>query len=478
MQGKIAELKHVSVKLGGVPVLDNINLTIHQGEQWAIIGASGSGKTTLAQALCGQIFYRGDIEYTLPAPGRIILATQQHRFKNLSNVSDFYYQQRFNASDATDALTAREVLGTYDHASDWQRQLLLLLHLDHFLEKPLIQLSNGENKRLQLASALLENPSLLILDNPFIGLDIEGRKTLHSIINSITAHGIHIIIITTGHELPTCITHVARLDSGRLVARTKKGDYKEEATSSYDTSFDADILRTLQLPHDEVDFLHAVNMQHVTIRYGDKLVLNDISWEVKKGECWSLSGPNGAGKSTLLSLITADNPQAYANNIWLFDRKRGSGESIWEIKSHIGFISPELHLYFEQSMNCSDIIASGLFDTMGLFRRLSEEQEEQVYTWLRLLKIESLRSKTLGQVSTGNQRMVLLARALIKNPPLLILDEPCQGLDDEQSAYFKHFVNLVCETAGTTLIYVSHYDKDVPECMTHFFRIANGKRQF
>jgi len=214
---------------------------------------------------------------------------------------------------------------------------------------------------------------------------------------------------------------------------------------------------------------------NVTIKYGEKIILQAINWEVKKGECWSISGPNGAGKSTLLSLVTADNPQAYANELYLFDQRRGSGESIWDIKRRIGFVSPELHLYFDRGTSCFDVIASGLFDTIGLFRQISTAQQEQVQAWIELLQLQALQRRPLFQLSLGQQRMVLLARALVKNPPLLILDEPCQGLDEEQISYFKLLIDQLCATFNTTLLYVSHYSKDLPSCITQSVVLESGK---
>jgi molybdate transport system ATP-binding protein len=215
-------------------------------------------------------------------------------------------------------------------------------------------------------------------------------------------------------------------------------------------------------------------MVDTTIKYGEATILNHIHWEVRKGERWNVSGPNGAGKSTLLSLITADNPQAYANEIWLFDRRRGTGETIWDIKRKIGFVSPELHLYFDTGANCFDVIASGLFDTIGLFRPLTAQQEETTLLWMQLLSLQELRTRRLAQLSTGQQRMVLLARALIKNPPMLILDEPSQGLDEEQTAYFRSLVTALCEAFDKTLIYVSHYRQELPACIDKFLQLEKG----
>lgn len=468
MQGKLVEIKNVSVKKGDVFILKNINLDIGHHQQWAITGNSGSGKTTLANAITGKIFYNGTIEYQRNL--HIALVEQQHHFKNLSNTSDFYYQQRFNSFDAEDTISVKEALSSIKATNKW----IDLLHLIPLLEKPLIQLSNGENKRLQLAKALSANPQLLILDNPFIGLDAEGRQTLHTILNAIIKEGIHILLITSAIELPACITNIAVLEKGEITLQGEKEVYRQQERNKNNISTTA-INEIKKLPPPSfINFTTAVKMKDVNIQYGNKKILQHINWEVKKGECWSVNGPNGAGKSTLLSLINADNPQAYANEIYLFDKRRGSGESIWDIKKQIGYVSPELHLFFEQHNTCFEVIASGLFDTIGLFRQLSMEQQSKTKNWISILQLEKLKYKPMFQLSNSEQRMVLLARALVKNPPLLILDEPCQGLDEEQTLYFTQLVNEICKQLGTTLIYVSHYVKDIPPCVTHFIQLDNG----
>lgn len=228
----------------------------------------------------------------------------------------------------------------------------------------------------------------------------------------------------------------------------------------------------------ENHFQFAVKMVNVNVQYGDRDILQQINWAVKKGERWSVSGPNGAGKSTLLSLITGDNNKAYANEIHLFDQRRGSGESIWDIKRKIGYVSPEMHLYFDYSATCFETIASGLFDTIGLFRSLSPAQRNQVNQWIVLFHLEPVQNKALSLFSLGEQRIVLLARALIKNPPLLILDEPCQGLDSDQVNQFRQIVDDICDIFDTTLIYVSHYKEEIPESVTRFMYLREGKAYF
>lgn len=480
------ELKQLTVRLNGKNIIDHLNLTIQPGEQWAITGASGSGKTTLAHTLAGRHHYSGQIIFNNQTNTRplTLVVEQQHRFKNRSNTSDFYYQQRYNASDAADTLTVAEVLYNDDAMHEEPaagisiKSLAGLLRIEHVMHEPLIQLSNGENKRLQIAQALLKMPRLLILDNPYIGLDAGGRETLSDIINTLGKSGVNIILLTTGKEIPGCITHVATLKEGKLISTVERENFKADALPVADPfRINKPLLNAIHAPV-ESRFRFAVRMVDVNVRYGERDILKNIHWEVQKGERWSISGPNGAGKSTLLSLITGDNNKAYANEIYLFDQRRGSGESIWDIKRKIGYVSPELHLYFDYSATCSETIASGLFDTIGLFRPLHEQQRQQVAQWITLFHLEPVQNKLLSSLSLGEQRLVLLARALVKNPPLLILDEPCQGLDITQIQQFKQIINDICAIFETTLLYVSHYKDDIPECVTHFLRLEEGKAAF
>lgn len=188
----------------------------------------------------------------------------------------------------------------------------------------------------------------------------------------------------------------------------------------------------------------------------------------------ALLGHNGAGKSTLLSLINGDNPQAYANDIVLFDRKRGTGESIWDIKGKIGFVSPELHQYFPTDNSCLQVIESGFYDTLGLFRPSSAQKAAIALRWMKLLELDAYMRKPLKNVSASAQRLVLLARALVKNPPLLIFDEPCQGLDAHQQQHFKHIVDAICKMGNTTLIYVTHYQHEIPDSVDRVLKLDKG----
>lgn len=474
-------IEDVTVRSGEKEVLKKLNLNIKDNEEWAIVGASGSGKTTLANTLAGKHYFTGNIQFKNGAKPDIVVVEQQHRFKNLSNVADFYYQQRYNSSDAEDAVTVAEAL---EQLNPRQKKIATgievatlpaVLHITHIMNEPLIQLSNGENKRLQIAKAILQEPELLILDNPFVGLDVEGRKILAQIIDTLEKTGVKILLITSPFEVPDSITHVAVLQNGTIVSATERKNFDPYSVPGSETfSIDHKALHALK-KNEAQDFDYAIRMRNVEVKYGDRIILHNINWDVKKGECWSISGPNGAGKSTLLSLITGDNAKAYANEVYLFDKRRGTGESIWDIKKKIGYLSPEMHIYFDYTSTTFQTIASGLFDSIGLFRQLNEAQRKQINEWMHLLQLEKIQNKLLSQLSAGEQRLVLLARALVKNPPMLILDEPCQGLDSRHIDEFRQIINDICQTFGTTLLYVSHYRHEIPECVTKALYLNNGE---
>lgn len=488
----LLSLNSVSVKFNAAQVINNLSFNVNEGEHWAITGKSGSGKSVLLQVIAGnQSISSGKITYyftdgdNVPAADYhpyIAFAGARHHFKNLSNTSNLYYQQRYNSSDSEDALTVAQYLGTIKTNTHkpvyWDfEKTISALNLQHLRDKQVIKLSNGETKRLMIAAALLKNPTLLLLDNPLTGLDVATRQYFNLLLREVSASGITLVMATSAHEIPDVIDNVAVLADGSISKSLSKADFLANLSTQPDKpNIDAAALAALiQTNAQPLTYNQIVRMRDVVIRYGDKTILNHIDWHIAPGDRWALLGANGAGKSTLLSLINGDNPQAYANDIVLFDRKRGSGESIWDIKSKIGFVSPELYQYFPTDNSCLQVIESGFYDTLGLFRQSSPAKATLALNWMKALEIDKYARVLLKNIPASAQRLCLLARALIKNPALLIFDEPCQGLDDHQQLHFKTVVDTICSISQVTLIYVTHYQHEIPDSVDRVLRLDKGE---
>jgi molybdate transport system ATP-binding protein len=332
----------------------------------------------------------------------------------------------------------------------------------------LIELSSGEHKKLQLVKALWLKPQLLIIDQPYTGLDTQSRKNLNLLLDEVAAQGVQLVLISNDDELPSCITKYAKIQNGGLI---------ETSAAEITADFQQTTLKNIP------DFLQKspvyssneiVKMIDVNISYGEKQVLKNINWEVKAGEKWLLQGPNGSGKSTLLSLINGDHPQSYANELYLFGKRRGSGESIWDIKQHIGLISPEFHWYFDATSTVWQSVASGFYDSVGLFSQLPYSKSILVDELIAYFGLTENKNDLLKTLPLGKQRLVLLARTIIKNPELLILDEPCQGLDKQQTQHFNQFIDELCSN-GMTLIYVGHFESQLPGCLENRILLENGE---
>lgn len=238
----------------------------------------------------------------------------------------------------------------------------------------------------------------------------------------------------------------------------------------------SELLEGVQMPEpDEPSARHAlpaneprIVLNNGVVSYNERPILNNLSWQVNPGEHWQIVGPNGAGKSTLLSLITGDHPQGYSNDLTLFGRRRGSGETIWDIKKHIGYVSSSLHLDYRVSTTVRNVILSGYFDSIGIYQAVSDRQQKLVQQWLDILGIDKRTADApFHSLSWGQQRLALIVRALVKHPTLLILDEPLQGLDPLNRQLIRRFVDVLISEGETQLLFVSHHAEDAPACITH-----------
>ena len=489
----ILEIENATLKFSGKVILRDLNFKINKDEHWAIVGQSGSGKSALLQLLGGRGFLAtGSITsyYYQEYIKAHSISDPLFSHRNLvsfvpadndlmgSNVQHSFYQQRFNAEFSDDALTVedyfrqtteeKKCVGRWNLAGIYET-----FNLSPLCKKHLTKLSNGESKRVRIAAALLKNPLLLLLDNPLSGLDIDTRKKFEDIFFQVAQSGITIAMVADPHEIPDIITHVAAIDKNGKVNILKKSEFNPaqwEADIS-DTP-DADLIKQLLHHRESLSSEMLICMKNVRVAYGENIIFDNINWTVKQGERWALSGPNGSGKSTLLSLINGDHPQAYANDISLFGRKRGTGETIWDIKKRIGFMSPELQLYFPDNYTCNQVVESGFFDTIGLFREPSAENKRIAEQWIEIMGLSEFKDHFLYEVSNSEKRLCLLARALVKNPYLLLLDEPCAGLDAHQQKHFKKIIDIMADLSDIAIIYVTHHQETLPDCITDTLRMS------
>ncbi len=462
-----------------------VDFTAIADEHIAIVGRNGSGKTMLVDILVG----RHPLLGTEPAydfsPSEKPLAADNIKYITFrdcyggDNDSTYYLQQRWNQHDIDEQtptvsnLLEQEFLLTGPDTPErraFQEHLYQLFGLTPLLDKYIILLSSGELRKFQLAKALFSRPRVLLMDNPFIGLDSMARQQLKDLLTDLSReYALQLILVLAKtDDIPDFITHVVVVDNREIVAKMpirKFLEVRKQRAVGMLSEQKADSL--LRLPYKESEY-HAeevVRLRNVSIRYGTRTILRDLDWVVRNGERWALSGNNGSGKSTLLSLICADNPQGYASDITLFDIPRGSGETIWDIKRHIGYVSPEMHRAYRKDLPAIQVVASGLKDSVGLYARPTEEEYETCRWWMELFGIGHLHTRSFLSLSSGEQRLVLLARAFVKDPELLILDEPLHGLDDSNRQLVKEIIEVFCKRRNKTLIMVTHYQEELPPCI-------------
>ncbi len=477
----LVQLREATLFADGRRLFPRTSWAILPGEHWAIFGSNGSGKSTLARALWdGILVVEGQVAYPLAESDSrndpALSGSWQARYvrhvcfddqrKRIARYSR-YLQGRYESLGDSDAPTVAEVLGASRSALD----LVSLLDLRSILDHRLPQLSNGETRKLLIAEALRDAPRLLILEEPFQGLDGRSRRALSRLLSRVTARGVTLVVVTSRRrDIPRPVRHVLQAEGGAIAFQGSRRRWARGGARAPAAGKPLPVTRVGR-PGDDV----LVHLRQVTVRSGDTVILDNVSWRVREGENWAVVGPNGSGKTTLLSLILADNPQAYANDVRVFGRRRGDGESIWEVKERLGHVSAEAQFHEPPGVTGLEAICSGHFDSLGLFQGCTESQVRAAKRWAEALDIESMADRPFGSLSDGEKRLTLLARALVKNPRLLVLDEPCQGLDDEHRQRVLRIVDRLGRQRGLSIIYVTHEPRELPPCISHVLRLSHGR---
>jgi len=489
--------------------------TWRRGEQWAVLGPNNSGKSLLALALCGKApLRRGEIHYHFDNPGEMqrrdavpeqsIALLSPEIQRELATGESSFYQSRWHSGISEGRRTVAQFLsrasvedinrfqvdapeGDPRRFHENRRRFSRWLGIEPLFRRRLAVLSNGEQRRVLLVHTLLRSPRLLILDDPFGGLDQATRARLKMVIHRLMRAGLPVLVITNRpDELPPQTTHLVLVRNHRIIAQGARravlrhplarelaatlsssslGAAKRSETGSLSSST-ARAMKAQSAP--------LVELNHVTLRLGNQRILDDVTWAMRRGENWALIGPNGSGKTTLLSLIQGDNPQAYALDLRLFGLRPETTQTLWHMRRQIGWLSPELHLHYPAGWSCLDVVCSGFFNTVGLYEPCNSRQRTVARGWLRQFGLAGHAESSFGELSLGDQRLVLLARAVVKKPKLLVLDEPCQGLDAAHRHSILATVDKAVRQTHAGLIFVTHHAKEMPACITHVLELKAG----
>lgn len=446
-------------------------LTLQAGESWAFVGANGSGKSSLARVLAGELnAAKGQLTNSFVRPVRLSLEQLQ---KLVAEEWERNNTDLLSPGEDDTGRTTAEII--QENTKDPQRcqQLAALFGITRLLDRRFKYLSTGETRKTLLCQTLMSQPDLLVLDEPFDGLDVDSRANLAQVLAGLHQRNCTLVLVLNRFDdIPDFIDNVGVLAECTLTHVGPRREILAEALVAQLAH--SEQLAGMALPEaDDAGSKPAlvagdplIVLRNGVVSYNDKPILNHLSWEVKPGEHWQIVGPNGAGKSTLLSLVTGDHPQGYSNDLTLFGRRRGSGETIWDIKQHIGYVSSSLHLDYRVSSSVRNVILSGYFDSIGIYQAVSDRQQSLAKQWLHLLGMEKLGDAPFHGLSWGQQRLVLIARALVKHPALLILDEPLQGLDPINRQLVRRFVDVLIGEGETQLLFVSHHAEDAPHCIT------------
>ncbi|MFW1678181.1 molybdate ABC transporter ATP-binding protein ModF [Pontibacter sp. JAM-7] len=446
--------------------LESINWTLAPNQHWLITGCNGSGKSALAALLAGMgIITDGSIT---GLPDHVELVSFEVQRELIER------ELKKDDADILDVIAegtpVHEILHEdADRFPNFDRQLLEQLiqqfKLEHLLDRSFRKLSTGETRKMLLLRSLARKPALLVLDEPFDGLDVESASMLLSLLAEQVQHSALVLVLNRFDEMPDFISHIAYVDAGQLhhcVDRTDEQAFNELYQLLHIKTTE------LQIPPAEVNNRPPalnpeeplVRLSNARVAYGDAVVFDGLNWTIQPGQHWQLSGPNGSGKTCLLNLITGDHPQCYTNDIFVFGMQRGNGETIWQIKQYIGYVSTALQWEYRTSTSVRNVIISGCHDSIGLYQKPTDEQLKLADQWLALLGMSDRPHQPFNQLSFGDQRLLLIARAMVKHPTLLILDEPCLGLDDINRQLVLALIEKICAASETTVLYVNHHAED------------------
>ncbi|PFG57925.1 molybdate transport system ATP-binding protein [Vibrio sp. ES.051] len=435
--------------------------SIEQGHAWGIFSADGDIGSLLGDLICGELApTEGNLTLGDVTVAQVSLSEQQRLLERELEKDDTDFLDRIDQGSTVYAL----IFERCQNAKVTER-LIKELDLHHLQHLGFRVLSTGETRRVMLARALATQPDLLLLDNPFTGLDIAHRTSLARYLHSLSQSVQMLIAFSRESDMPEWIDRIALFSAGKLDSTMNKSSWDShpiiEQIKAQSKKQSEEMMNLIRQHQHSTHFDNPVfELKNGKVEYTDKTIFTGLNWRIEQGQHWQVKGPNGCGKSTLLGLIFGEHPQCYSNDINIFGKKRGSGETIWEIKQHIGMVSSALHLQYRVNCSALEVILSGFYDSIGLYNQPTHKEISVANEWLDILYMRQYQKTSFKQLEYGQQRLLLIARAIVKQPTLLILDEPYQGLDLLGRRLVKNTLELIARENLSQLLYVSHYQED------------------
>ncbi len=482
-ESQVLDLANVSLTYRARPALRGLSWRINAGEQWALLGPNGAGKTALASIISGeQRHFSGECRRSDRVTAAGVGYVCFERARSLIERDRKLDVSEFNP-DATDrGTTVADLLPLADDpsgCSEWIDRL----GMAPFLDRGLRYISTGQMRKALLASAVLSRPGLLILDSPLDGLDTHSRHVLASALDALLQTDQPVLLLAREIEdVPVQCSHVLVLDRGRIKALGERNHVLADPTVRQVMQPPLLPLQALPTapgrPGRRATDGDLIRLRGVEVSYGDARILHNVDWTFASGNHCCISGPNGCGKTTLLGLITGDNHKAYGQDVTLFGQRRGSGESVWDIKQQFGQVDTQLQLTFSRGMRTVEVVTSGFFDSVGLYDDWGDSQRDAAVGWLTALGLSHAIDEPFDALSFGMQRMVLLARAMVKAPRILVLDEPTLGLDGYHRRLLLRAIEHIVTESGTQLLFVSHSPGELPACINQHLRFVPAEPGF
>lgn len=448
-------IQNVEVVKSGQKLFEKLDWTIQSNEHWVIGGLNGSGKTVLLELLAGVIHpSHGEINYSFikgTSWDERFAQRKKHlhyiptnAIQNLLQHHELFYQQRYYSMGDERVPLVRDLLGEATHLLKFPSSF----SIESLLNLKLTRLSNGQLKKVVILKNLMEEiPRVLLFDYPFEGLDPNSRNDLIDFLDYLVKEfNVQLILVDHSHHLPGAINRRLILENFKI--KTIDDSFSTRSTSATPAK---------SPEHSTND--PVVEMRNVTIRYGEKEIIRNFNWKISKGERWALTGANGSGKTTIFSLIYADHPMAYAQHIYLFGKRRGTGESIWDIKKRINYLGPELLTY----LNPAGIVSSGYDYIIEHHKKINTNQLDNV---VQYFQADRFIRKPVRSLSSGQLQLMLIISSLLSDKELLLLDEPFQFLDPHQKYLLTNYLNGHLHS-DTTLILITHYEEDIHHWTNH-----------